>query len=241
MPHAHFISDLHLCPSRPDIHALFFDFLKNKAAKAESLFVLGDLFEYWIGDDDIDAGLNGQVVAALAAVADGGARVYFMHGNRDFLIGDDFARQAKLTLLPDPSLIDLFGTRTLLMHGDTLCSDDTEYQRFRTQVRSLEWQRRFFAKSLSERRSEVELLRRRSEEAKRAKPLDIMDVTAAAVDDVFRTHGCQRLIHGHTHRPAHHIHVVDGKPCERWVLPDWPKHGGGLVCSTADWQFFTLG
>ncbi len=240
MSHTLFISDLHLCQSRPNINELFFDFLKNTAPQAEALYILGDLFEYWVGDDDIDDGLNGQVVKALAALADSGTKIYFMRGNRDFLMGDRFARAAKLTLLPDPTLIDLYGTRTLLMHGDTLCSDDAEYQNFRTQVRSVEWQRNFLAKPLSERRSEGEILRKRSEEAKRAKPLDIMDVTTATVEDTFRRYDCQRLIHGHTHRPAHHLHAVYGRPCERWVLTDWPNHGGGLFCSTAEWHSFTL-
>jgi UDP-2,3-diacylglucosamine hydrolase len=148
MPHTLFISDLHLCEGRPRINQLFFDFLKNTTPKAEALYILGDLFEYWIGDDDIDDGLNGHVAKALAVLADSGTKIYLMHGNRDFLMRDGFARAAKLTPLPDPTLIDLYGTRTLLMHGDTLCSDDADYQNFRNQVRSIEWQRNFLAKPL---------------------------------------------------------------------------------------------
>ena len=154
-----------------------------------------------------------------------------MHGNRDFLIGDGFARQAKLTLLPDPTLIDLYGTRTLLMHGDTLCTDDIDYQRFRAQVRSAEWQRRFLAKPLHERRAEVEVLRQRSEEAKRSKPMKIMDVSTNTVGLTLREFKFPQLIHGHTHRPACHTHTFDGQQCLRWVLQDWYSDGGYLRCS----------
>jgi UDP-2,3-diacylglucosamine hydrolase len=231
MSHTLFISDLHLCESRPRINQLFFDFLKRTAPQAEALYILGDLFEYWIGDDDIDDGLNGQVVKALAALAGSGTKLFFMHGNRDFLVGDHFAEKASLALLPDPTLIDLHGTRTLLMHGDTLCTDDIDYQSFRAQVRGVEWQRGFLAKPLHERRSEVEMLRQRSEEAKRSKSRKVMDANTDAVQRTLREFNFPQLIHGHTHRPACHIHSFDGTTCRRWVLQDWYNDGGYLRCS----------
>ncbi len=226
MPHTLFISDLHLCASRPNINELFFDFLKNTASQAQALYILGDLFDYWIGDDDMDGGLNGAAVSALAALADGGTKIYFMHGNRDFLIGGKFASQARLTLLLDPTLVTLYDRPTLLMHGDTLCTDDVDYQRFRTQVREPKWQEKFLDKPLHERRAEVEMLRQRSEEAKQSKSIVIMDVTPDTVEKTLREHGYPQLIHGHTHRPAKHIHAMNDKTCERWVLPDWYTTGG---------------
>jgi UDP-2,3-diacylglucosamine hydrolase len=240
MAHTLFISDLHLCDSRPHINRLFFDFLNGAAVHAESLYILGDLFEYWIGDDDIDTGLNGQVVRALAALSDHGTKVYFMHGNRDFLIGARFAEEAKLTILPDPTLVDLYGRRTLLMHGDTLCTGDVDYQRFRSQVRSAQWQHEFLAQPLHERRKEVETLRKRSEEAKRAKPMEIMDVAPGAAEDTLRKFGYPWLIHGHTHRPARHIHAIDGKQCQRWVLSDWYVKGDSLECSAQGWSAHSI-
>jgi UDP-2,3-diacylglucosamine hydrolase len=239
MSHTLFISDLHLCQSRPNISELFFDFLKNTAPQAETLYILGDLFEYWIGDDDIDDGLNGQVVKALAVLADSGTKTFFLHGNRDFLIGQRFARLAKLTLLPDPTLIDLYGKRTLLLHGDTLCTDDNDYQRFRTQVRAKNWQEVFLAKPLEVRRDEVEAMRAESEKAKQAKSIEIMDVAENAVLDLLRRYYWPNLIHGHTHRRACHDLEWNGYHTQRWVLPDWYETGGYLrAASEGDWQFF---
>ena len=241
MPHTLFISDLHLCEGRPRINQLFFDFLKNTAPQAETLYILGDLFEYWIGDDDIDDGLNGRVVKALAALADRGTKICFMHGNRDFLIGMRFTKLAKLSLLPDPTLIDLYGKRTLLMHGDTLCTDDIDYQRFRAQVRAENWQKIFLAKSLEARRAEVEAMRAGSEEAKQMKPVDVMDVAENAVLSLLRRHGWPALIHGHTHRRARHDLEMNGDHTQRWVLPDWYETGGYLKATwDGDWQFFEL-
>lgn len=239
MSHTLFISDLHLCQSRPKISELFFDFLKNTAPQAEALYILGDLFEYWIGDDDVDDGLNGKVVKALAALADSGTKTHFMHGNRDFLIGKRFANLAKLTLLPDPTLIDLYGKRTLLMHGDTLCTDDIDYQRFRTQVRGEDWQMTFLAKPLDVRRTEVETMRAGSEKAKQAKPIEIMDVAENAVVELLRRHDWPALIHGHTHRRACHDLEWNGYRTQRWVLPDWYETGGYLKATLeGDWRFF---
>ena len=212
------------------MNQLFFDFLESAARKADQLYILGDFFEYWAGDDDIDDPFNRSIVNALAALTSSGAAVYLMHGNRDFLIGEAFCQTSGATLLPDPSLIELNGTRTLLMHGDTLCTDDVEYQNFRKQVRDPRWQQQFLSQPLVQRKVIIEHLRRRSENEKQTKSIDIMDVTSASVDAALREHDYPRLIHGHTHRPALHNHHVDGRTCERWVLTDWYEQGGYLRC-----------
>jgi UDP-2,3-diacylglucosamine hydrolase len=223
-----FISDLHLCASRPRINQLFFDFLATTARSADALYILGDFFEYWAGDDDIDDPFNRAVIDALASLTSSGVSVFLMHGNRDFLIGEKFAAASGVTLLQDPTVIDLNGTRTLLLHGDTLCTDDIEYQQFRKQVRDPKWQQQFLAQPLAQRKAIIEELRRRSESEKQTKSMDIMDVTQSSVDDILREHRYPRLIHGHTHRPALHRHNVDGNICERWVLTDWYERGGYL-------------
>ena len=225
-----FISDLHLCASRPRIKRLFFEFLDRTARNADELFILGDFFEYWAGDDDMDDPFNRAIIDSLAALTSSGVAVFLMHGNRDFLIGEEFCRASGATLLADPILIELNGTRTLLMHGDTLCTDDIEYQTFRKQVRDPDWQQQFLSQPLAQRKSIIEDLRKRSENEKQTKTSDIMDVTPASVERVLREHAYPRLIHGHTHRPALHRHVVDGKSCERWVLTDWYERGGYLRC-----------
>ena len=230
MPHSLFIADLHLCSTRPEITRLFERFLAEIAPQAEALHILGDLFEYWAGDDDLADPFNARVVQLLRTVADRGTRMYVMHGNRDFLLGDLFLRDAGASLLPDPTLIDLYGTPTLLMHGDTLCTDDHDYQRFRAMVREPQWQAAFLAKPLAERKAQIEELRRRSETEKSLKAADIMDVNPQAVAAELRAHHYPRLIHGHTHRPARHEHHIDGMLCERWVLPDWYDSGGYLRC-----------
>jgi len=225
-----FISDLHLAPARPDITAAFEAFLRGPALEGDSLYILGDLFEYWAGDDDLDDPFNARVVAALARC---GVQVpvLFMHGNRDFLAGERFAAAAGLRLVADPLVAQIGGRRTLIMHGDTLCTDDLEYQRFREEVRSPAWARAFLALPLDERKRHIEQLRERSEAQKRVKPMTIMDVNPAAVEAALRTHGCERLIHGHTHRPGRHSLVVDGRPCERLVLGDWYQQGSHLSCT----------
>ena len=215
------------------MNQLFFDFLESAARKADQLYILGDFFEYWAGDDDIDDPFNLSIVNALAALTSSGAAVYLMHGNRDFLIGEAFCQTSGATLLPDPSLIELNGTRTLLMHGDTLCTDDVEYQNFRKQVRDPRWQQQFLSQPLVQRKVIIEHLRRRSENEKQTKSIDIMDVTSASVDAALREHDYPRLIHGQTHRPALHNHHVDGRTCERWVLTDWYEHGGYLRCDAS--------
>lgn len=231
-----FISDLHLCPNRPQITRLFLDFLAGPARQAEALYILGDLFEYWAGDDDLGDPFNAGICGGLHDLSDSGTRIHFMAGNRDFLVGESFARAAGLTLLPDPALIEVAGTTTLLMHGDSLCTDDAAYQSFRSEVRSPEWQQAFLALPLAQRKTQIEALRRESEAQKRIKPMDIMDVNPTVVLQTLTLNRCKRLIHGHTHRPAHHRMEVDGWTRERWVLPDWYEKGGYLACNAKGCQ-----
>lgn len=235
-----FISDLHLSPDRPAINRLFLDFLDGPAAGAEALYVLGDLFEYWAGDDDLDEPFNREMVSALARMAARGVSLYVMHGNRDFLMGEKFAAACRAMLLPDPTITHVCRVPTLLMHGDTLCTGDAAYQAFRAQVRDAVWQKEFLAKPLEERKAMIGQLRARSELEKQAKPAEIMDVSSGAVEQELRRHGFPRLIHGHTHRPARHLHAVEGRSCERWVLPDWYQGGGYLACDAAGCRLVTL-
>jgi len=225
-----FISDLHLSDARPDINRVFFEFLRGPARQAESLYVLGDLFEYWAGDDDLGDPFNRSVAAALSDYSRAGIPLKFMHGNRDFLLDGEFAKACGGTLLDDPHALELFGTPTVLMHGDTLCTDDVEYQKFRVQVRNPAWQKGFLALPLEARKRQIQAVRQTSESEKTRKAPEIMDVNQGAVETALRNHGYPRLIHGHTHRPARHVHRVDGRTCERWVLADWYRSGSYLRC-----------
>ncbi|MEN6585152.1 MAG: UDP-2,3-diacylglucosamine diphosphatase [Sulfuricella sp.] len=230
MAHSLFISDLHLSADRPEILSAFSEFLVTTAVHADALYILGDLFEYWAGDDDLDTPFNRQVVSALANLSLSGTALYLMHGNRDFLMGDALAADCGASLLPDPQMRVIHGVATLLMHGDTLCTDDTAYMAFREQVRDAQWQQAFLAQPLALRKAQIEQLREQSKQAQREKAAEIMDVNAESVINSLRKHGYPRLIHGHTHRPALHVHEIDGHRCERWVLPDWYEQGGYLRC-----------
>lgn len=227
-----FVSDLHLDPDRPEITRLFGDFIEGEARRAEALYILGDLFEAWVGDDDpSEAGTF--VAERLKAIADSGVPVYFMHGNRDFLLGGEFARRAGMTLLADPARIDLYGQPALLMHGDTLCTDDVAYQQFRAQTRDPRWQRQFLAQPLEARlafaRQARAASRARQGELRDAGQMEtITDVAPTAVEAVFRDHDVDLLIHGHTHRPAVHALDVDGRARTRVVLGDWYEQGSVL-------------
>ena len=238
--HSIFVSDLHLAPERPRIVDSFFDFLRNTAARAEALYILGDLFEYWLGDDDIADAFNAATTDALARLAGSGVALYLMQGNRDVLLGPAFAARCGARLIPESVLLDLYGTRTLVMHGDTLCTDDVDYQQFRAYARDPANQDRFLAQPLPERRRQMLGMRADSEKSKQQKAGEIMDVAIAAVEASLRSHGYPRLIHGHTHRPARHVHVVDGRECERWVLPDWYERGGYLRCNAGGCTAVTL-
>ena len=230
MQHSIFVSDLHLCPSRAAVNRIFFDFVRGPASQSDALYILGDLFEYWAGDDDIGDEFNAAVARALRELSTHGTALYLMHGNRDFLIQERFAAACGARLLPDPTLIDLYGTPTLLMHGDTLCTDDVKYQAFRAKVRAPQYQRQFLSHTLAARKQIIADLRQENAGEKSLKPDAIMDVTAATVELELRRHGYPRLIHGHTHRPARHEHTVDGRTCERWVLADWYAGGSYLRC-----------
>lgn len=223
-----FISDLHLTEERPAANEQFIDFLEGKARAADALYILGDLFEYWIGDDDLEEPFNAVMAGLLRGLTRASVPVYVMHGNRDFLMGERFCAATGAQLLADPTVHEIQGVKTLLVHGDTLCTDDADYQNWRRIARSDEWQREFLAKPRAERRSMILGLREKSKAVIQAKPAEIMDVSQAAVVEALRRHGVTRLVHGHTHRPGRHTHSVDGHPAERWVLPDWYGRGGYL-------------
>jgi len=225
-----FISDLHLSPARPGIAKLFLGFLKGPARDGDVLYILGDLFEYWAGDDDLADPFNRDIGEALAECTASGTRVSFMRGNRDFLIGRAFAINCGIELIEDPFAATLDDRTVMLSHGDELCTDDAAYLAFRSQVRSTSWAEAFLARPLIERKNEIEALRVRSEREKRSKPAAIMDVNEAAVSGFFRRHDCDRLIHGHTHRPGVHVYQLDGRRRERWVLADWYDQGSYLLC-----------
>ncbi len=229
-----FISDLHLSPERPATAELFLGFLAGRARGAQALYILGDLFDVWIGDDDRSA-FSLEIIEALRALSESGTALHLMHGNRDFLIGRRFARATGCTLLKDPSVVELAGTPTLLMHGDLLCTDDVAYQRFRRKARNPIFQRLFLLKGLKRRRAIAADYRRKSGEATSLKSQEIMDVNQGTVESTMRQHGVSRLIHGHTHRPADHRFELDGKPVERIVLSEWHEvRGEVLSCSNGE-------
>jgi UDP-2,3-diacylglucosamine hydrolase len=239
MPDTLFISDLHLDPERPAVTELFLDFLTRRAVSSEAVYILGDLFEAWIGDDDTEP-MNLAVCDTLKACVTAGTPVSVMHGNRDFLLGDRFAEQSGCIMLDDPTRIDLYGTPTLLMHGDLLCTDDTGYLAFRKMVRDPDWQQALMEKSLDERRQMAREMRVSSREQTSGKPEAIMDVNNDAVMRVMTENHVQRLIHGHTHRPAIHDLEVAGQPAQRIVLGDWYEQGSVLVCSAGGCDLQTL-
>lgn len=236
-----FVSDLHLSPRRPDTADLFVEFLTGPAREAGELYILGDLFDYWLGDDSLEEPFNRRIRDALAELTRSGICGFFMPGNRDFLIGPDFAQATGLRFLDDPSVGNVGGQPTLLLHGDTLCTGDTAYQAFRSTVRSPAWRRDFLARPLDERRRDAEALRERSESEKQVKPVELMDVAITAVTEAFRHHQVSRMIHGHTHRQARHDLLVDGRHCQRWVLGQWDDKGNILACEGDDWHWLTIG
>jgi len=227
-----FISDLHLDPARPEITRLFGEFIDGEAHHADALYILGDLFEAWVGDDD-PSETGAFVAEKLKALSDSGVPVYFMHGNRDFLLGEDYAGRAGMILLPDPSIVELYGKPVLLMHGDLLCTDDIAYQQFRVQTRDPAWQAQFLAQPLPARLAFAQQARAASQarqgELRDAGTMEtITDVSPDGVTQTFAQHGVGTLIHGHTHRPAVHELDVGGKACKRIVLGDWYTQGSVL-------------
>lgn len=221
-----FVSDLHLSPRSPGATHLFLDFLAGRARQAGALYILGDLFEAWIGDDDCDDPFNARIVDALRAAAEAGVDIGVQHGNRDFLLGTGFAAAAGIRLLPDPYVLSTPEWQFVLSHGDALCIDDQDYLAFRRQVRAADWQAAFLARPLAERRAIAEEMRTRSEQGKQVKDAYLMDVNPGETEDFLRQHGYATFIHGHTHRPATHGHIVDGIHVERWVLSDWREDRG---------------
>lgn len=235
-----FISDLHLSAERPAINALFLEFLEKRAAQSEALYILGDLFEYWIGDEAVAQAEYAAIVAGLAELSAGGVAVYLMHGNRDFLLGAEFCRATGAHLLNDPSIVDLYGTPTLLMHGDLLCTDDIEYQQVRKTLRAPAFIADFLSKPIALREQVVRGYREQSKVVTAQKASDIMDVNEQTVRETLQRHGVRDLIHGHTHRPAEHRFEVGDTPARRVVLGDWYEQGSVLVCEPGQWQLETL-
>lgn len=222
-----FISDLHLDESRPEVTESFLTFLKDRASKADALYILGDFFEVWIGDDD-DAPLASSIQQQLLKLSRGGTAVFIMHGNRDFLYGERFCQNSGASLLSDPTLIEVASKSCLLMHGDSLCTDDAEYMAFRQQARNPAWQEQLLSQPLEVRRLLAQQLRQQSKSMSAMKAEDIMDVNSDAVAQVLTEHNADILIHGHTHRPARHS-LDNGK--ERIVLGDWHDNAW---CISAD-------
>lgn len=229
-----FISDLHLDPERPDISRLFGDFIDSDARDANALYILGDLFEAWVGDDD-PAELGVFVADRLRALSDSGVPVFFQHGNRDFLVGTGFAHRAGMQLLPENAVVMLYGKPVLLMHGDTLCTDDLAYQAFRAQTRDPAWRAQFLAQPLAARLAFAAQARAASQQRQQAMKQDdraqfetVTDVSQSAVYETFARYGIDTIIHGHTHRPAIHDADVMGRGCKRIVLGDWYTQGSAL-------------
>lgn len=231
-----FVSDIHLSPALPETTHRFLTFLKQAATQAKQLYILGDLFEYWVGDDDIADDYNQKIVSALKTVTESGVELFWIAGNRDFLIGDIFAETTGARLLTDPSIVNIAGLKIIICHGDAQCTDDIDYIKFRTMVRNPEWQRQFLSKPLSERKAIVQNMRMNSKSEQAQKDSNIMDVNHDAIARLFDTSGCDTMIHGHTHRPARHTEM--GK--HRYVLPDWDidtdknKHRGGWLSIFTD-------
>ncbi len=233
-----FVSDLHLDQKRPHIIAAFCQFLEN-LSNVDALYILGDLFEYWIGDDDPAIGLE-PVITALQNLSNSNIPVYFIHGNRDFLVGKKFAQLTHCKILDEENVIDLYGTPTLLMHGDTLCTDDVAYQNYRAKIRNRWVQKTLLMLSQKQRLKLAEKLRNKSVSATQEKSEDIMDVNQQTVEHAMRKHSVNHLIHGHTHRPAVHEFDIDNQTHKRIVLGDWYDQGSVLVCTPNAMQLKTI-
>ena len=224
-----FISDLHLTPEHPDSGNWFREFMEKAKGKFTQIYILGDLFEVWVGDDG--AGLLGQeqIQNIIRDVADSGIEFFFIHGNRDFLVGEDFAKQSGCTILADPTVINLDGTRVLLSHGDAFCTDDVEHQEKRAQMVTSKWKIAFLNKPVEERINTAMEMRQKSERNKQFKPMEIMDVNQAHLEKVMQDFDVRTLIHGHTHRPAVHDFQLNGKSARRFVLGDWYTQKSMLI------------
>ncbi len=234
-----FVSDVHLSARRPQRVEAFLWFLEHMAPRAQALYLLGDLFDQWLGDDDTEDP-HKPVVRALAKLAGTATAVYAMHGNHDFLLGAGFAEQTGARLLPDPSLVDVYGTPVLLMHGDSLCTDDVKYQQWRIYSRNPENQRMFLSLPMADRVERAAMIRDESSRQIQRKPEEIMDVNAEAVARTLREYGVRHLIHGHTHRPAVHTLDLDGGPATRIVLGDWYQGDSVLLWTEGGYRLSGL-
>ncbi len=234
-----FISDLHLSGERENITELFIKFLDQRASKADALYILGDLYEVWPGDDMIQPDYLSSI-SKLKQLADNGLPLYVMQGNRDFLMAEKFAEVSGANLIEDPTIIDLYGTPTLLMHGDTLCTDDVDYQKFRAMVRDPGWKEKFFSLPNDARLAMTSKYRKVSKVETAKKSMDIMDVNQQTVETVMQEHNIKQLIHGHTHRPAIHEFSVNNEKMKRIVLGDWFEQGSVLVCNESGCQLESI-
>ena len=237
----YFIADLHLAQNRPDITACFLSFLKNEAPKAQALYILGDLFEYWVGDDD-DSTFIAEISQAIKNLSELDCTIYFIHGNRDFMVGKAYAKRCGMQLLEEEELVELYGKKVLILHGDTLCTDDVGYQEYRA-VTQKRWLRKLFLLlPLFVRQRIANKIRSKSKQANTSKSLGIMDVNQQAVEQRFAEYPIDYMIHGHTHRPAtHRVTQLGGRP-ERTVLGDWGETGWCIALSDGDARLeeFTL-
>lgn len=227
-----FISDLHLDAARPGITHVLLDFLAEIEGRAEALYILGDFFEYWVGDDVLGtayAAAFQPVIGQLRQVSDSGVKLYFMHGNRDFLVGEGFAAATACELLPEQVVVDLYGTPTLLLHGDTLCTDDVEYQQVRKVLRNPQWQQPFLSLPLAERIRQAEAMRAQSRASGEGKSAMILDANPQTIAETLHKSGVARMIHGHTHRPAIHDFQLNGRSAQRIVLGDWHEDRGSFL------------
>ncbi|WP_424945805.1 UDP-2,3-diacylglucosamine diphosphatase [Candidatus Spongiihabitans sp.] len=216
-----FISDLHLDPVRPESTQWFKEFMSHSIDRLSRLYILGDLFEVWIGDDGRDTLGQGAVENIIKATVHAGLDIFFMHGNRDFLVGNDFAKRTGCKILPDPTLITLDSKQVLLTHGDALCTDDIEHQTARQEMLTAKWKMAFLNKPVNQRMDTARSMRTQSETSKKTKSMAMMDVNQQQVEKVMREHGVLTMIHGHTHKPAVHEFSLDGAPAKRYVLGDW--------------------
>lgn len=240
MKQSYFIADLHLTENRPDITAAFFDFLDNKIINddVDALYILGDFFEVWVGDD-YQTDLSKSVAARLSLVSKSGTEVFFIHGNRDFIMREGYAKSASMTLLPEQVVIDLYGTPTVILHGDEMCTQDVEYQKFRKKSRGWWWPKLMLAMPLWYRKKIARNAREKSKQSQAGKALEILDVTEDAVLAMFEKHQVANMIHGHTHRPNVHHYRVNNKTLTRTVLGDWYEQGSYLRVTPANQELIS--
>lgn len=235
-----FIADLHLHPKQPNTLALFTAFLKGAARDLEKLYILGDLFEVWLGDDDDEPAYQ-DIIKQLRRLSEAGTAIKVLQGNRDFLLGQGFSERTGCELLPESSVIDVYGTPTLIMHGDTLCTLDAAYQAFRKQVHNPEWQAQILSQPLAQRRMFAKQARQQSQMHTQSSSETIMDVTPETVINALHRYGVMNLIHGHTHRPAVHEIDILGEPARRWVVGDWQESGAIVLhCTPQTHQLMRL-